>query len=456
MFDYGKEPSPAAKAAHQPAPQPQGPLSDGEAQALQDEVVQLSSVIAAATGKLLRLVDEYDRRVSTTPHVAHDTTQWLAWVAGMKPHNARSLTRLVQRLRELPKISAALECGEISVDKADAISRVGSSENEAILLTWAKSGTAAQLSRVMGAYKRCKRRDGDEPEAHHLLRKLHYRFDDDGFFRLTARLAPEEGAIVARALEITGEELRKEVTPTTPEEEADPESLVQRNLMHADMASGRAADALVVIAETALSSTASSSSSDRYQVVIHVDHDSLTEDTGHTCEVEPGMGISSETARRVTCDCSIVTLLEKDGVPMNMGRKRRTISPSLRRAVVARDGHCVFPGCMRRAYTQAHHVRHWTKDGGHTSLENVYLLCWTHHRLVHEGGYRMEIPEPGKPIFYRPDGEVVPSTPPAGALPEAAWAEARRMWRVSPDDWLHWMDPLDLDVSMLVLSQAAS
>jgi HNH endonuclease len=82
------------------------------------------------------------------------------------------------------------------------------------------------------------------------------------------------------------------------------------------------------------------------------------------------------------------------------------VSAGLRRAVVLRDRRCRFPTCTRpHPWCDAHHVTHWA-DGGETGLHNLVLLCRPHHRLVHEGGFRLELVE-GMPVFRRPDGSVL-------------------------------------------------
>jgi len=48
-------------------------------------------------------------------------------------------------------------------------------------------------------------------------------------------------------------------------------------------------------------------------------------------------------------------------------------------------------------------------DGGETSLDNLLLLCTRHHRLVHEGGYKIEFDQDNQRFFRRPDGKAVPS-----------------------------------------------
>ncbi|MFI5269917.1 MAG: HNH endonuclease [Chloroflexota bacterium] len=43
---------------------------------------------------------------------------------------------------------------------------------------------------------------------------------------------------------------------------------------------------------------------------------------------------------------------------------------------------------MPPAWTDAHHIEHWA-DGGSHKLFNLILLCRRHHRLVHEGRWRL-------------------------------------------------------------------
>ena len=90
---------------------------------------------------------------------------------------------------------------------------------------------------------------------------------------------------------------------------------------------------------------------------------------------------------------------------LDVGRRTRTIPPALRRALEVRDRGCRFPGCGLR-FTDGHHVKHWA-DGGETTLDNLILLCRFHHRLVHEGGWRVEFwGREKRPAFIDPRGEI--------------------------------------------------
>jgi len=67
----------------------------------------------------------------------------------------------------------------------------------------------------------------------------------------------------------------------------------------------------------------------------------------------------------------------------------------MKRALIARDKGCRFPGCdMPAAWTDGHHVKHWP-DGGPTELSNLLLFCRRHHRLFHEGGWTLQKVEGG-------------------------------------------------------------
>jgi hypothetical protein len=91
--------------------------------------------------------------------------------------------------------------------------------------------------------------------------------------------------------------------------------------------------------------------------------------------IEGGSVIAPDTVRRLACDASIVPLIESArGEPLAIGRRTRTISPAMRRALKRRDGGCRFPGCTNTRFVDGHHIEHWA-DGGETRLDNLVLLC---------------------------------------------------------------------------------
>jgi hypothetical protein len=159
----------------------------------------------------------------------------------------------------------------------------------------------------------------------------------------------------------------------------------------------------------------------RYQVILHVDAAALAADPGSddgggcphvsrersehhdSSHLEDGTRVSHESTRRICCDASLVRVTrDANGGLLDIGRRTRTIPPALRRALELRDGGCRFPGCGLR-FTDGHHVRHWI-DGGATSLANCVLLCSHHHRLMHEGGWRVEFWGREVPVFIDPRG----------------------------------------------------
>ncbi len=149
-----------------------------------------------------------------------------------------------------------------------------------------------------------------------------------------------------------------------------------------------------------------------FHMMLHVEADTLREtgDPGLS-ELEDATRVSAETSRRLACDSSLVRIaLGADGKVLGAGRKTRTVPPSVRRALEARDRGCRFPGCGLR-FTDAHHVKHWA-DGGETSLRNLVLLCKRHHRAIHEGGVRVCIDVTGQVVFFSPKGKALVGAPP--------------------------------------------
>jgi hypothetical protein len=93
-----------------------------------------------------------------------------------------------------------------------------------------------------------------------------------------------------------------------------------------------------------------------------------------------GLPLPASVLRRLSCDASVTrVVLSGDSVPLDIGRSTRIVPPPLRRALIARDVCCAFPGCDRPAsWCEAHHIRAWV-NGGVTSLDNLTLPL-RHHR----------------------------------------------------------------------------
>jgi hypothetical protein len=134
------------------------------------------------------------------------------------------------------------------------------------------------------------------------------------------------------------------------------------------------------------------SGGERPHLNVHTDLLTLKRLAGaEAAELDWGCVISGEAARRLACDAGVSRIIT-DGAsePLDVGRRTRTVPAALRRAVVARDRHCVASGCDRPpGWCEVHHKKHWI-DGGATELSNLELRCHLHHRDEHEGHWKPE------------------------------------------------------------------
>jgi hypothetical protein len=124
---------------------------------------------------------------------------------------------------------------------------------------------------------------------------------------------------------------------------------------------------------------------------------------GLPAELEWVGPIVDQAALRLSCDAARTAVtVDGEGKPLGVGRTTRTIPPHLRRALLVRDGGCRFPGCDRPSpWTDGHHILHWGR-GGETEMENLVLLCRSHHRMVHEDGWTVELTGEGKVVAVPP------------------------------------------------------
>ena len=412
--------------------------------ALEAEITELWGHINAATARFLTLLAEFDRREGWAQHGLSSCAHWLNWQCGISRVAAREKVRTARALESLPKIAAAFGEGRLSYSKVRALTRVATAETEDMLLHIALNGTAAHVERTVRGFRRVQRElERGEAAVLHERRYLDCRRDADGSVRVEARLSPEVGAMLLKALQAAEAQLEERVGdaesagvdadaesaaaaepaapsgvsaetpprqfPLPPLPDAGPPG-VSAGTPRRSISQSRA-DAFEHILGRFLAGKGSGSAAGAHELVVHIAHDALcdvSESSG--ASFENGGPVAVETARRLGCDGALVGVVEGDkGEPLAVGRRTRAVPPAIRRALRVRDGGCRFPGCDRSRYTHAHHIRHWA-DGGETSLDNLVTLCSQHHRLVHEGGYGVRVRD-GEIRFTRPDGREIP---PAG------------------------------------------
>ena len=381
------------------------------------EICTLAGHINAASHRWLMLIAEYDRRNGWSDGATQSCAHWLNWKCGIAMGAAREKVRVARALENLPKVSAAMESGRLSYSKAREITRIACAATEDHLLMIAEHGTAQHVERLVRAYRRCQEAAELSREARQQQsRSVMWRHDDDGSVVLTCRLPAEAGALVLKALDLAQENVPAGTSKETVR------------------FSARRADALALMAESFLAHAATECpGTDRHQIVVHVAAETLRHRAPGRCEYENGPSMAAETARRLSCDASLVALIESDeGEPLNVGRKSRTVSAPLRRLLIARDKGCRFPGCANSRYVDAHHIEHWA-NGGETKPSNLVSLCRFHHRAVHEGGIRIERLDDGALRFVKSNGASIDSAPgftqPPGDWQQLPPARAPAAWR---------------------------
>jgi Domain of unknown function (DUF222)/HNH endonuclease len=320
---------------------------------------------------------------------------WIARTCGMSITSAADRLCVGEQLESLPKVAAALSSGELSYQSASALchlrerlgeKRDGFDEDEML-------GFAREFS-VFGLRKLCRvawhvaNPDGffNEAEADFTRRYLHISQMSDGMYAVDGQLDPVSGAAFKTAVEVLGK--RK-----GPEDER----------TH----SQRMVDAT---GELAMHAMGQGTLPRRHGVKPHINLTMTLEGLKGELGVPPAdlelsLPISTRTAERIACDCTMSRVLLADSMVIDVGRATRTVSAPTMRALRVRDKGCRFPGCDRQVnWSSPHHIIHWSR-GGPGNLPNLVLLCYFHHRLVHEGAW--QVIKAGREFRFLPPERMV-------------------------------------------------
>jgi len=328
----------------------------------------------------LEAILHYDTHELYREDGARTMADWISFRRGCSPRTARELVEVARAVGDLPELKRALIDGRICWDKAVLVASVATAEDEAL---WLREADAYGYSRLEYLVRTAKRIQREEIAAKHWQRSVVTWRDGVGMFRMRARLPEAEGAVIEKALE----RIREKMGPDNPDGTYNnPE--------------WRNADALVELASTKLGDD---DEPDRATVVVHVDISELNKIRG-TAVLEDGGLLGAEVARRLACDSRLQLVVNMpNGDTIAIGTKMRTVPRWMRRLLMKRDKGCRFADCGRTRGLHAHHIVHFA-HGGPTTIENLVMLCPYHHRLVHDGGWRILLDGQLRMRFIRPDG----------------------------------------------------
>jgi hypothetical protein len=406
---------------------------------LEAEITELAGHLAAGECRWLQLIAEYDRRAGYEQWGCYSVVRWLGWHCGLDARAARDKVRVAHALEALPTITEEFAAGRLSFSKVRALSRIATPMNEGDLVMLAQHATAAQVERIVRAARGVLTVEEATRVANRQVAEQYLRADweEDGSLVLHARMPADVGAALLAAIDHAREQLCADARG-----EGGPASVPR-------LESATNVDALHLMVESFMANgRAARNGGDRHQIVVNADVDVILNDSPDgVCELDGGPALAPETLRRLLCDASTVLVIRgADGTPRAASDKTRTIPRRVRRLLHARDKGCRFPGCGQRRFVDAHHIRHRAHGGGN-ELENLVELCWFHHRLVHEGGWKLRFDGDGNVVVSNPAGNVIPSVVPLRGEPGAI-ERRNRAAEIAVDSTAitpHWYgDPLDL------------
>ena len=268
--------------------------------------------------------------------------------------------RLARKLEELPVVKESVTSGELGYTKAREIIKVATPRTEKSWVAEAKSSTRHELARKVKRV-RVKARQRRTCQGELLIEPRMEALAAEVPVRLQLEMSPEQFA----RYEALVEKLHKTHGATDKVED-----LLQGLALLVDQ---RGTSGVV----TGTTETTSGVGAPRgASVQVHLRRcPDCQRTTVATSRGDLELGRAEQ--EKAACDARVIG---RDH------RSRSVIAPTLRRKVMARDGHrCRAPGCPNTMFLEVHHIQPRSKGGGNEP-DNLITLCSACHRLWHERG----------------------------------------------------------------------
>ncbi len=374
-------------------------VRDADGETLGDALIQIREAgidpleAVFATG-----VRRFDKSGEYKADGALSLTAWLRWKCKLSGGAAMERVEIARQLEKLPQTQAAFASGDVGYQHVAVLARaaehVGATavrKEEGALLQAAQTMDPSQFTTVAKNFEHRVDAAGALAEANHAYQRRYFHISEpvDGLVRLDGMLDAEGGATLRTALQ-----------PFMQPVKDDDRSYGQR-----------CAEALVELGRHGGSGSKRDGAGPRPQLIIRASLDTLAGIKGAPAgELEGGGTVPAETVQRIACDSAVSRITGQTELEHELNRASRTLPAPTRRALEARDRHCVFPGCTRPLnWCDGHHMVWWTR-GGETALPNLALLCRPHHRMVHEENWRLVRQKDGRFSAIPPPRAVLPNS----------------------------------------------
>jgi len=289
---------------------------------------------------------------------------------GLSPGKTQQFLRLARALDALPQTRAAVQAGRLSWTKARTVAAVATPRTETRWLQVAAARSSRELEDAIRKSRARGRRERD---------RLRTKRGQAALTLAPAATTPPAAMLLGRPATTRPPEPPHPVEmPVNLGLRLDPvayarfERLLER-LRKQGRRESRADLVLAGLAALAASTEETrtrETTSPPCQIVAYRCEACNTTTVG-------GRPVAPAAADALACDAVRIS-------PDRLTPNRASIPPSVRRAVLARDGHrCTTPGCNARHFLEVHHVVP-RRAGGANAAENLRTLCSACHRFAHE------------------------------------------------------------------------
>jgi hypothetical protein len=383
------------------------PARGGSAVQLGEALVAIVELERRLAATKLAMVDAFHEQGFAATWGCDSSASFLRAHTRIDPRQARQVVNAAAAARRMPAVGALAADGVIGLEHLQVIAAatrdLPDEQVAAVQATLAEAAAWArpvELHRLGKAIRETFRAEqaakgADEARA---LRELHLVQTFEGMWSLTGTLPAEDGAALKVLLDATSTKAGEEDARTPTQRRADGLAaivgLANRSGQAPSIGGDRPRLTLVVRAGQHSGGSARPALDRLSDNPRRATHTALVgELTGHQLD------LPDTVVQRIACDADLdVLTLDADGEVLRLGRAVRDANVPQRRALVVRDGGCVFPYRDRPPWQcHPHHLRWWSRGAG-TDIETLALLCPFHHHLVHGDGWTIDrIPPDRRP-----------------------------------------------------------